>query len=301
MRQVWAVALVLGIGAVAGHAQDGAESPSVAAESSTERGVVPLSDLESARNAAKSSDRPLVVLAVPDWFESEAEKELARRLADADPAGPWSRVVVVLLRETTEREVHRRHRVEAGAYPLAVVLSSEGSFLGALAGRHAAVEGEDWADAVLAVPERRSRVEELRERLEREPDDLEAHFELAQLWLRLGERGRARPLLERLAREDTLDRTGRLGEARFLLLRQDVHDQLAAGRFEEVEGRTLRWLRRFSEHARALRVRLLRANALYLSGRHEDARDLWQALAEDDADAAVAGEARAALDGLKSD
>lgn len=257
-------------------------------------------NLEDARARAAAERKPLLVLAVPDWFESQAEAWVRDEVGEAAKS-TLSNYVIVLVEESTEREVHRRHRIPAGAYPAAVVLDSEGAYLGSISGRVAPAEGETWADALARIPERRNRTTALRERLAESPEDPGLLFELADVWNALGEPARARPLLERLIRSDPLDRSGHLGEARFRVLREDVEAHLTAGRFASVEAPTLKWLRRFGEHDRAPAVRWLRSSALFLAGKRADARELWKSLVADHADTDAGKRAKDALAKLGKD
>lgn len=275
-----------------------AVTPPVATESAP--GPLTFGDsLAAARAEAQSGGRPLLVVAVPDWYDSPAwarvEKDV---LPDPERAEPLRGFVRVLVRETQDREVHVRHRVPFEGYPLAVVLSPEGTYLGHTSGLPAA-EGASWSAQIAAIPPRAARIAELRSRLDASPEDPDVLFALGKALVEAGEDERADALFERMEQADPLAPAERLGEARYHRLRHRVVDLLQERKFGDVEALCLRWRRRFADHARAADVLLLQANAQFLAGQKAEARALWERLAKEHPDSAAAATAKKALADLK--
>lgn len=309
IRHLLLLTLVLAL-AVPGAAQDGSDEPAppaVPAPTAEEPGepaeVAPLTfgdALDAARAEAKESGRPLLLVAIPDWYESPAWARLQEDVlgagADVEPLRAFVRVLV---RETRDREVHVRHRVAFDGYPLAVVLSSDGAYLGHTSGVPPHGDAARWIERVAAIPARAARIADLRKRLDASPEDPALLFELGKALAEAGESDRADALFERMEQADPLTPADRLGEARYLRLRHRVIDLLAEKKFGDVEGLCLRWQRRFADHARAPDVLLLQANAQFLAGQAAEARALWERIMKDHAESDAAKQATRALAGLK--
>lgn len=251
-----------------------------------------LSDLDVAVRTAREAKKPLAVVAGPTWYVDPAvtrldEKVLSRPKTKEALAG----FVVVRVGEGEAHPVHVRHRLPAKGYPLTVVLSAEGTYLGSLHG----LEPARWADDVARIPARHARMAELRERLRDEPEAPALLLELAELHLEADEADRADALLERFEAADRADVSGKLGEARYLRLTLANHRALVDGRFADVEAPCLKWLRRFREHARRPDVLAIQANARFLNGEKEKARAVWAELAEKHAATDAGKQAKKAL------
>ncbi len=279
-------------------AGDTAQAEAEQAETGT-KAAEPLTfgdSLAAATAAATEDGKPLLVVCIPDWYESPAWKRLEDDvLSGGEDTAPLRAFVRVLVKETRDHEVHVRHRVEFEGYPLAVVLAPGGAYLGRVSGIPGGGEGAGWVDRVAAIPGRARRIAELRTRLAAAPEDAGILFELGKALSDAGEYARAEAVFERMELADPLVPAVRLGEARYLRLRRAVVDLLAAKKFGDVEGPCLKWLRRFSEHERAPAVVLLQANARFLAGRKDDARALWQRLVDDHAGTAAAKSAAKVL------
>lgn len=285
-----------------GEAEPPAVQPPAPAAEEAPKAAGPLTfgdSLDEARAAAKEQGKPLLVVSVPDWYESPAWKQVGDDvLADSEAAKPLDGFVRVLVKETRDREVHVRHRVSFEGYPLAVVLSSDGTYLGHTSGVPAT--GVDtWASRIAEIPARAEKIAALRRRLDAAPEDPDVLYELGIALVEAGESDRADALLERMEQADPLTPAGRLGEARYHRLRHQVIALMEQRKFKDVEGLCLRWRRRFSDHARAPDVLLLQANAHFLAGEAPDARALWQKLVDDHADTTAAKTAKKALAELK--
>lgn len=307
------LALTLALAATPAFAQDAEDAPEppatpapAAADASDEEAAkepepVTFGDsLDDARAAAKESGKPLLVVSVPDWYESPAWKRLESGvLDDAAKTAPLREFELVLVKETRDREVHVRHRVPYAGFPLAVVLSSEGTYLGHTSGLPAVGEPSAWVGRIAAIPDRAQRIAELRKRLDAAPEDPDVLFELGKVLADAGENDRADALFERMEQADPLAPAERLGEARYLRLRFQTIRLLASRKFKDVEGPCLRWRRRFADHARLPDVLLLQANAQFLAGQQAEARTIWQTLVDDHAESAAAKTAEKALADLK--
>jgi tetratricopeptide (TPR) repeat protein len=306
----WILTLVLAAApAFAQDDEDAPEPPAVpartAADTSGEEAAKPEpvafgDSLDDARAAAKESGKSLLVVSVPDWYESPAWARLESGVLD-DPAktAPLHEFELVLVKETRDREVHVRHRVPYAGYPLAVVLSSDGTYLGHTSGLPAVGEPSVWVERVAAIPARAQRISGLRKRLDAAPEDADVLFELGKVLADAGENDRADALFERMEQADPLAPAERLGEARYLRLRHQTIRLLASRKFKDVEGPCLKWRRRFSDHARLPDVLLLQANAQFLAGQKDDARAIWQTLVDDHKDSPAAKTAETALADLK--
>ena len=310
--------LVLTLFATPALAQDDSDKPEPAPEpASATEGAVAASEaqptkpaqpepvlfgdsLDAGREAARVSKKPLLLVAVPDWYESPAWKRLeADVLADAAKTEALRAFELVLVEETRDREVHVRHRVPYAGYPLAVVLAANGTYLGHASGLPAVGQAGAWVERVAAIPARAAKIAELRKSLDASPEDPLVLFELGKALAEAGENDRADALFERMEQADPLAPADRLGEARYLRLRHRVVALLAARKFTDVEAPCLRWRRRFSEHTRLPDVLLLQANAQFLAGASAEARVLWQTLVDDHADSPAARTAEKALADLK--
>ncbi len=256
-------------------------------------------DLDAAREAARRDGKALLLVVVPDWFESPAWKRVESQvLPDAKASAPLADFVRVLVRETRDREVHVRHRLAFAGYPLAVVLDSEGRYLGHVSGVPAEGEGVAWPERLAAIPPRAARIAELRTRLAAAPEDAQLLFDLGVALSDAGEDDRADALFERMEAADPLAPAERLGEARYRRLRHAVDALLLERRFGDVEARCLRWRRRFESHARLPDVLELQANALFLAGSRDEARALWQRLVDEHADTPWAARSKERLEKL---
>ncbi len=260
-------------------------------------------DMEAASAEALERRLPMLILALPDWYESPEAAQLHGTILTSTAAREKLQGFVrVLVKESPDREVHVRHRVKARGYPLAVVLSADGGYVGSHAGL---TTGDDaaakWSRAVAAIPARHARMKKLRAQLAQSGEDPVVLLALARLHLESGEPERADALLARADPEGGDDAAGVLGEVRYLRLSIANDGHLTARRFTDVEPLCNRWLRRFRKHARRPDVLLLRANALYLSGKKDEARTRWKALVKEHAKAPAAKRAKAALKELGKD
>ncbi len=277
---------------------EAAETPATSDPGETEP-VAFGDDLAAAQEEARSSGRPLLVVAVPDWYESPMWRRVEKDvLAKVEVARPLTDFVRVRVAETRDREVHVRHRLPFAGYPLAVVLSAEGTYLGHESGLPGDGDVTAWPRRLAAIPARAAKVAALRKRLDVDPEDALVLFELGRLLADAGESDRADALFVRMERADPLAPAERLGEARYLQLRHAVVDLMEKMSFGDVEGRCLRWRRRFATHERLADVLLLQANARFLSNRHDDAKELWEVLVKDHADTSAGKSAKKALAGL---
>ncbi len=278
--------------------QDGdATKPEETAEPAEPTALAFGDDLDAARAAAKASGKPLLVVAVPDWYESPAWERLEKEiLADTAARAPLEGFERVLVKESQDREVHVRHRVQARGYPLAIVLGADGSFLGARSGLPGG-EAKQWPKTLAAIPGRAKRIAELRTALDaaEEPGTL---FELGSLLVEAGEGARADAVFERYERAADNPPAKRLGEARYQRLRHAVLDLLEKRSFTSVESLCLKWRRRFADHDRAAAVLLLQANARFLGGNEPGARELWERLEKDHEKSPEAATAKKALTDL---
>jgi len=141
-------------------------------------------------------------------------------------------------------------------------------------------------------------MKELRATLVAKPEDPQALFDLALLHVEAGEPDRAIALFDRMEAADPHAPVERLGEARYQVLRVNAVRAIADKRFADVDPACQKWLRRFASHARAPEVLLLQANALYLAGEKDRAKEIWKGLVEKNAGTDAARRAKAALDGL---
>jgi len=255
--------------------------------------------LEAARADAEASGKSLLVVAVPDWYESPGWKRLEKAMAgDDETARALGEFVGVLVKESRDHEVHVRHRVPLQGYPLAIVLGPNGDYLGHTSGTPAEGEEAGWVALIAAIPPRAQKIAALREKLFSAPEDPALLFDLAKLLDAAGETERADALFERMERADPLGPADRIGEARYLRLRHRVLGLLKTRKFGDVEPLCLRWRRRFSSHARLPDLLLLQANARFLAGKADDARALWKTIVDDHADTDAAKVAKKALEKL---
>jgi hypothetical protein len=280
-------------------AQDAPEKPAPVAEKPAATETKPVlvfeKDLATATRRALETKRPLLVIVSPDWFAHPSVEALNEDIFTQDVVRDrLTEFVMVRVRETREREVHVRHRLKDRGYPLTVVLGFDGGYLGSVAG----LDADKWLDRVVSVPQRHLRMEELRKDLRARPERPVTLLELARLHLESDEPERADALLERLETADRDDRSGLLGEARYLRLRPQVTKALADRRFVDVESLCLKWLRRFDKAPQAPDVMLLQANGRFLNGERDRAREIWTVLTEKHADTDAGKSARAALDAL---
>jgi hypothetical protein len=256
-------------------------------------------DLAAAQATARAEGKPLLVVAVPDWYACPEAQRLREEVLASDAAREkLDGFVRVLVEESPDREVHVRHRVAARGYPLAVVLSAKGDFLGSTSGLPSEDAASAWPARIAEIPARHARIKALQAKLREEPESPAMLLELAGLHLENREADRADALLARLDAADPEDASGLLGEARFLRLRIANAKLLATKQFTEVEPLCNKWLRRFREHARRPDVLLLRANALYLTDKKDDARALWKEIGEEHPKTNAAKRAKKALSEL---
>lgn len=279
--------------AVGAFAQDAApvEQPSETKADAAEPAPAGLEfgdDLEAARERARAEKKPLLIVAVPDWYESPGWTRLRDETLASEDARQLEAFVRVRVRESRDREVHVRHRLRYGGYPLAVVLAPTGGYLGHVSGLPASTAPTGWVERVAAIPARSQRMTELRTALEDTPEEPGVLFELAGLHVEAGETERAVALYERMERADPLGPPERLAEARYQRLRHAAVKALEAKKFGDVEAHCRKWLRRFAEHDRAPEVLLLQANARFLAGDADGAREVWDALIEKHADSDAA-------------
>jgi len=255
--------------------------------------------LDDARASAKAANKPLLVVAVPDWYASPAWDRLHTAvLGDKGSVRALSGFVGVIVKESRDREVHVRHRLAVRGYPLVVVLGSEGAYLGHTSGTPAEGSEAAWASRIAEIPPRAAKIAVLRERLSAAPEDPEVLFDLGKLLADAGEADRADALFERMERAEPLGPAERMGEARYLRMRHKILGLLEAKKFGDVEPLCLHWRRRFSSHARIADVLLLQANARFLAGKADDARALWQTLVDEHADSDAGANAKNALEKL---
>jgi tetratricopeptide (TPR) repeat protein len=253
--------------------------------------------LEAAREAAKTKGKPLLVVAVPDWYESPDWARLDKSVAaDTDSGRALAGFEGVVVKESRDREIHVRHRLRVQGYPLVVVLAADGSYLGHISGSPAEGDESAWVARLVAIPPRAEKIAALRSRLDTAPEDPALLFELGRLLAEVGETARADALFERMEAADPLGPAERIGEARYLRMRHRIIDLLQGKKFADVEPLCLHWRRRFSSHARITDVLLLQANARFLAGKADEARELWQALVDDHGESDAA---KTAADALK--
>ena len=257
--------------------------------------------LDEARASAKAAGKPLLIVAVPDWYESPGWERLEKAVLATDgTSGEFAPFVGVVVKESRDHEVHVRHRVSLKGYPLAVVLDSEGRYLGHTSGTPTKDDEAGWMKRIAAIPPRAKEIAALRAQLTAASDEDPALlFDLGKLLADAGEADRADALFERMERADPLGPAERIGEARYLRLRHQVLNLLESRKFGDIEPLCLRWRRRFSSHARLPEILLLQANSLFLTGKADDARELWQTLIDDHADSDAAKTATEALEKLK--
>ncbi len=254
-------------------------------------------DYEAALKTARAEQRPVLVVAVPDWYESPVWASVEEQSVGT-PAGraALERFVPVLLRESNDREVHARHRVPYRTHPLAVVLDADGSYLGFLSGLPTEGGAAAWSAAVAGIVPRAKRTREVRDALAESPDDPALLLELATLLLAAGEHARADDVFARVERVEPIGNEERLGEARYQRLRMRVVDLLEQKKWGDVEPLCLKWRRRFSEHTRMPALLLLQANARFLSGQGDRARELWTRITSEHGGSDAAKRAKECLD-----
>jgi tetratricopeptide (TPR) repeat protein len=297
---VTALSLVVACAAIA--LGDDAPNPAVAAPPAPVT-VEFLTDLPAAQAKAKADGKPLLVLVAPKWFASPEVARLDKDVLTGEECrkalDPFVRVRIA---ESEDREVHATHRVQFQGYPLALVLDADGTFLGSTSGLPAEDAAKTWPARVAAIPPRQRRMKELRAVLEKKPEDPQTLFDLALLHVENDEPDRAIALFDRMEAADgragDAAPTERVGEARFQVLRINAVRALADRRFADVEPLCQKWLRRFASHARAPDVLLIQANALYLAGDKDRAKEIWKGLVEKSAASDAGKRAKAALDGL---
>jgi hypothetical protein len=261
-------------------------------------------DLPAAQSKAKTEGKPLLVVVVPKWYDAPEAARLDKDvLTSPDAKKSLDAFVRVRVAESEDHEVHVRHRLQFKGYPLAVVLDADGSFLGSTSGVPAEDAAKTWLLRVASIPPRASRMKALRAALDVKPEDPQTLFDLALLHVEADEPDRAIALFDRMEAADS--RPGadaapaeRLGEARYQVLRIGAVRAFADKRFSDVEPLCQKWLRRFEKHVRAPEVLLLEANALYLAGEKDRAKEMWKGLVEKSAGTDAARRAKAALDGL---
>lgn len=276
---------------------DDAPKPAAPATAAVEFGT----DLAAAQAAAKKDAKPLLVLVVPKWYASPEAVRLDRDVLAGDEAKKTLDAFVrVRVAESEDREVHVRYRVQFRGYPLALVLAPDGSYLGSTSGVPAEDAAKTWLLRVASIPPRAKRMQELRDALAKKPEDPQTLFDLAMLHVEADEPDRAIALFERMEAADgpAGGAPERVGEARFQVLRIGALRALADKRFADVDPLCQKWLRRFASHARAPEVLLLDANALYLAGEKDRAKEIWKGLVEKNAGTDAAKRANAALDAL---
>lgn len=258
-----------------------------------------LTDLPAAQAKAKTDAKPLLVLVVPKTFTSPEVTRLDKDvLAGDDAKKALDAFVRVRVAEGEDREVHAQYRVRFQGYPLALVLGADGAFLGSTSGLPVEDAAKAWPARVAAIPPRAQKMKELRAVLVAKPEDPQTLFDLALLHVENEEGDRALALFDRMETADPNCPAERLGEARFQVLKINAVRALADKRFADVEPLCQKWLRRFASHARAPDVLLLQANALYLAGDKDRAKEIWKSLVEKNAATEAAKRAKAALESL---
>jgi hypothetical protein len=256
-------------------------------------------DLAAEQTRAKTESKPLLVLVVPKGAASPETARLDKDVLVSDDAKKTlDGFVRVRVAESEDREVHARHRVKFAGYPLALVLDADGSFLGSTSGIPAEDAAKAWPARVAAIPPRAKKMKELRAALAAKPEDPQTLFELALCHVEADEPDRAVALFDRMESADPNGPVDRLAEARWQVLRIESVRALAEKRFVDVEPLCRKWLRRFETHARAPDVRLIEANALFLVGEKDKAKEIWKSIVEKNAGTDAAKRAKAALDGL---
>jgi len=256
-------------------------------------------DFAAAQAGAKKDGKALLVLVVPSAFASPEVARLDKEILVGDEAKkalePFVRVRVS---EGEDHEIHAARRIKFAGYPLAFVLDADGSFLGSTSGVPAEDAAKTWPARVAAIAPRAKKMKELRAALVAKPEDPTTLFDLATLHVEAGEGERAVALFERMEAADPDCPADRLGEARYQILRVEVVRALAEKRFADVEPLCRKWLRRFDAHARAPDVRLLEADALFLVGEKDKAKEIWKSIVEKSVGTDAAKRAKAALDGV---
>ncbi len=256
-------------------------------------------DLVAAQTTAKKDGKPLLVLVVPKAGASPESARLDKEILVSDDAKKaLDGFVRVRVAESEDREVHARHRLKFAGYPLALVLDADGAYLGSTSGLPVEDAAKTWPARVAAIPPRAKKMKELRAALAAKPEDPQTLFDLAMLHVEAGEPERAARLFERMEAADPNGPVDRLGEARYQMLRVEVVRALAEKRFADVEPACRKWLRRFETHARAPDVRLLEADALFLAGEKDRAKEIWKSLVDTCAATDAGRRAKAALDQL---
>ena len=283
--------LVLQFLAAPAHADDATKPAPVAIEFGT--------DVAAAQAKAKADGKPLLVVVVPKWFASPEVARLDKDVLTADDAKTaLAAFVRVRVAESEDHDVHAKHRVQFKGYPLALVLDADGTFLGSTSGLPLDDAAKTWTARVAAIPPRAKRMKELRAVLDAKPEDPQTLFDLAMLHAENDEPDRAIALFDRMENAYPDGPSDRLGEARYEVLRINAVRALADKRFADVEPLCEKWLRRFASHTRAPDVRLLEANALYLAGEKDRAKEIWKSLVEKGAATDAGKRAKAALDAL---
>jgi tetratricopeptide (TPR) repeat protein len=256
-------------------------------------------DLPAAQATAKTDGKPLLVLVVPKGAASPECARLDKEVLVSDDAKKaLDGFVRVRVGESEDKEIHVRHRLKFAGYPLALVLDADGSFLGSTSGLPAEDAAKTWPARVAAIPKRAKKMKDLRATLAAKPEDPQTLFELGLCHVEAGEPERAAQLFDRMEAADPNGPADRLGEARYQTLRIECVRALAEKRFADVEPLCRKWLRRFESHARAPDVHLLEADALFLVGEKDKAKEIWKSLVEKNAGTDAAKRAKAALDGL---
>ena len=303
MRPAAATLTLVLLGALA-FAQDGEEAappeqPAETTEETEQPAAVEfafLDDYAEALAKAKAETRLLLVVAVPDWYDSPVWQAIRKESLDTSEGQDHLKdFVAVLEPESRDREVHARHRVPWRAHPLAVVLDTDGSYLGYHAGLPVEGNAAGWAEAVAAIVPRARRMREVRDGLAETPDDPALLLELGTLLVAAGEYARADDVFARVERVEPIGNEKRLGEARYQRLRMRVVGLLEGKKWGDVEPLCLKWRRRFSEHGRIADVLLLQANARFLAGDGDGAREMWTRLTEEHADTDAGKHAKSCL------
>lgn len=258
-----------------------------------------MGDLPAAQAKAKAEAKPLLVLVTPKWYDANEVVRLDKEvLSTADARKTLDHFVRVRVAESEDREVHVRHRLRFAGYPAAVVFGADGTFLGSTSGLPSEDVAKEWLARVAAIAPRAQKMKELRATLAAKPEDPQTLFDLALLHVEAEEPDRAIALLDRMEVAEENAPVDRLGEARYQVLRINAVRALADKRFADVEPLAQKWLRRFATHARAPDVQLLQANALYLAGDKDRAKEMWKVLVEKNVGTDAARRAKAALDQL---
>jgi tetratricopeptide (TPR) repeat protein len=256
-------------------------------------------DLVVAQATAKKDGKPLLVLVVPKNAASPEAARLDKEILVSDESKKaLDGFVRVRVAESEDREVHARRRLKFAGYPLALVLDADGSFLGSTSGLPAEDAAKTWPTRVAAIPVRAKKMKDLRATLAAKPEDPQTLFDLALCHVEADEPDRAVALFDRMESADPNGPADRLGEARYQVLRIESVRALAQMRFADVEPLCRKWLRRFETHVRAPDVHLIEANALFLTGEKDRAKEIWKSLVEKNAGTDAAKRAKAALDGL---